>query len=68
VCLFKSAVSMKDLTRNRQIEPIEYYNRAIVKCFATDMQSPYSSIIGFTMASQNACQALSLDQVPQEAP
>ena len=60
-CQVRRAVSMKDF----HSQPIKSYNKAIVRCFATDMQSPYSSIKGFTADSAGACTALSFDQLPK---
>jgi hypothetical protein len=60
-CQVRRAVSMKDF----HSQPIKSYNKAMVRCFATDMQSPYSSIKGFTADSAGACTALSFDQLPK---
>lgn len=66
-CRLRNAVSMHDLMQNGQSLPIDQYNHAMVKCLATDMNSAYSTIHGFSAASKAACENLSLDRVPQEA-
>lgn len=60
-CKLHDAVSLTDFGG----KPISGYNRAIVRCLATDRQAPYASINGPTEASRGACAALSFVQLPQ---
>jgi len=60
-CRFRRAVSMVDLNRL----PIAGFHKAMIHCFATDMQSAYASVASLSSTDTGACKNLSFDRVPQ---
>jgi hypothetical protein len=60
-CQFRRAVSMRDLNQL----PVLNYHKAMIRCLATDMKSPYSSVESLTSTDTGACKDLSFDRVPQ---
>jgi hypothetical protein len=63
-CLFRRAVSMRDLNQS----PIRMFHKYMVTCLATEMKSPYLSEASLPVApNQGVCQNLSFDKVPRDA-
>lgn len=60
-CRFRRAVSMVDLNKL----PISDFHKAMIRCFAADMKSAYSSVASLTSTDTGACKNLSFDRVPQ---
>jgi hypothetical protein len=62
-CRLRRAVSMTDLNK----EPIRTFHKAMIRCFATNMASPYSSFDALTQQNKAACEKLTFDRVPRTA-
>jgi hypothetical protein len=66
-CKFKRAVSIRDLRA-----PVNRFHRAMIRCFATGMATPYSSFGSLSAVSpaanaDSACKQLTFDRVAQDS-
>ncbi len=65
-CRFKRAVSIRDLRA-----PVNRFHRAMIRCFATGMATPYSGYASLSTSHEapldSACKNLSFDRVAQDS-
>jgi hypothetical protein len=59
-CHFRKAVSLADLNQS----PVRNFHKAMLNCFASGMQTPYTSFGSLINPPHGACKDLTFDRVP----